>query len=400
MTSRYVTYVLLLGFFMAIGVSALDIYLPSLPSITADFHSDPGTAQLSVTAYFIAMAVAQLIYGPLSDMFGRKMPLVVGMVIYAIGAIGCSVTTDMEWLIAMRFVQGLGAGAGSVIGRAIVRDLYTGAEAAKMMSTLMLVFSVSPILAPLVGSFIVTVASWRDVFWVMSALGVLGVFLAAFLLEETRTKDKRLQVSVTGMLGHYGSLLRDPYYLGVVAIASFGMATWVVYMSNSSFVLIDRFGLSAMQYSLAFSINAVSFIGMSQLNGRLASRFGLRRVVRTGVTVMSLTMFAFFAVRYAGVDSLPVMMTFLFVGYGALGLVVPSSFVLALEAYGHIAGTASALMGTFQFVISAAVAAFVSLFFDGTSLPMVAGIATCAAVVLVSSIVTLRGPAVPLPVAD
>ncbi|MCO6186427.1 multidrug effflux MFS transporter [Rhizobium sp. L1K21] len=391
MTSRYVTYVFLLGFFMATGVSALDIYLPSLPAIASDFHADAGAVQLTVTAYFVAMAVAQLIYGPLSDMLGRKLPLTVGFLIYAIGAIGCSLSTDIEWLIAMRFLQGLGAGAGSVIARAIVRDLYTGAQAARMMSTLMLVFSVSPILAPLAGSLIVTLGGWRDVFWALSALGIVGVFLAAFVLEETRTREKRAHSSISSMLGNYGTLLRDPYYLGIMAIASFGMSTWVVYMTGSSFVLIDHFGLSPMGYSVAFSVNAASFISVSQLNGRLAARFGLRRVVRTGVLATAVTMIAFFAVRYSGVDSLPVMLAFLFVGYGALGLVVPSSFVLALETYGHIAGTASALMGTCQFAISAAMAAIVSLFFDGTSLPMVAGIATCAAIVLVASLITLRG---------
>lgn len=390
MKSSTLYYALILGFLSAVGVSALDIYLPSLPSIARDFQAEGSTLQLSLTSYFIAMAIAQLIYGPVSDMFGRRPPLLVGMTIYFVGAVGCALAPSVHWLIIMRFVQGLGAGAGAVIARAVVRDLHTGPEAARLMSMLMLVFSISPLLAPLAGSLIVEFGSWRDIFWVLTGFGVLGGMLVNFGLRETRTREKRLESSVSSALSNYGLLLMDPYFLGIVGIAAFGMSSYMVYVSNSSFVIINHFGLSPSLYGLMFALNAVPFFIMSQLNGRLARRFGLRRVVRGATLAYSAMMLTLLATRLAGIDSFAVMTVLLLCGYGFLGLVVPSSAVLALEAHGRIAGTASALMGTLQFVAASVVTAIVSLFFNGTSMPMIAGIGLCSAAVVVFSLMTLR----------
>ena len=390
MKSSTLYYALILGFLSAVGVSALDIYLPSLPSIARDFQTDGSTLQLSLTSYFIAMAIAQLIYGPVSDMFGRRPPLLVGMTIYFVGAVGCALAPSVHWLIIMRFVQGLGAGAGAVIARAVVRDLHTGPEAARLMSMLMLVFSISPLLAPLAGSLIVEFGSWRDIFWVLTGFGVLGGMLVNFGLRETRTREKRLESSVSSALSNYGLLLMDPYFLGIVGIAAFGMSSYMVYVSNSLFIIINHFGLSPSLYGLMFALNAVPFFIMSQLNGRLAKRFGLRRGVRGATLAYSAMMLTLLATRLAGIDSFAVMTVLLLLGYGFLGLVVPSSAVLALEAHGRIAGTASALMGTLQFVAASIVTAIVSLFFNGTSMPMIAGIGVCSAIVVTFSLMTLR----------
>ncbi len=390
MKSSTLYYALILGFLSAVGVSALDIYLPSLPSIAKDFGTDGSTLQLSLTSYFIAMAIAQIVYGSVSDMYGRRPPLIAGMTIYVIGAIGCALAPSVHTLIAFRFIQGLGAGAGAVIARAIVRDLHTGPEAARLMSLLMLVFSISPLLAPLAGSFIVSVATWRDIFWVLTAFGVLGAFLVTFVLNETRTKEKRLESSLGGAFKNYGLLLIDPYFMGVVGIAAFGMSSYMVYVSNSSFVIIEHFGLTPSAYGIMFALNAIPFFVFSQMNARLARRYGLRRVVRTAALLYSSMMVLLLATRVAGIDNFVVMTVLLLAGYGFLGLVVPSSAVLALEAHGRIAGTASALMGTLQFVAASIVTALVSLFFDGTSMPMIAGIGLCSMMVVMFSLLTLR----------
>lgn len=390
MKSSTLYYALILGFLSAVGVSALDIYLPSLPSIARDFGTDGSTLQLSLTSYFIAMAIAQIVYGSVSDMYGRRPPLIAGMTIYVIGAIGCALAPSVHALIAFRFIQGLGAGAGAVIARAIVRDLHTGPEAARLMSLLMLVFSISPLLAPLAGSFIVSVATWRDIFWVLTAFGVLGAFLVTFVLNETRTKEKRLESSLSGAFKNYGLLLIDPYFMGVVGIAAFGMSSYMVYVSNSSFVIIEHFGLTPSAYGIMFALNAIPFFVFSQMNARLARRYGLRRVVRTAALLYSSMMVLLLATRLAGIDNFVVMTVLLLAGYGFLGLVVPSSAVLALEAHGRIAGTASALMGTLQFVAASIVTALVSLFFDGTSMPMIAGIGLCSMMVVMFSLLTLR----------
>jgi DHA1 family bicyclomycin/chloramphenicol resistance-like MFS transporter len=254
----------------------------------------------------------------------------------------------------------------------------------------MLVFSVSPILAPLTGSLVVRLSSWRGIFWVVAGAAVLGLALATFVLKETRTAAQRVESSARSALAAYRSLLRDPSFLGLVFIGAFGISSFFAYLANSSFVLIEHYGLTPTQYSLAFSVNAVSFIGAAQFTGRLGERFGLRRVVRAAVAGYAATMLLLLALTAAGLDRLDLLMALLFVGYGFLGLVIPTTAVLALDRHGPVAGTASALMGTLQFVTGAAVIAVVGRFLDGTALPMVGGIAGCAVIAFLLARVTLR----------
>ncbi|GAB3792228.1 multidrug effflux MFS transporter [Dyella agri] len=390
MTSRLFGAALVLGLLSAIGPFAIDMYLPALPSIQRSLHTGVDAAQMSLMAFFAAIAAGQVIYGPVSDMLGRKPPIYFGLCLFAVASIGCALAPDIHTLIAARFVQGLGACAGMVIPRAIVRDMHTGTAAAKLMALLMLVFSVSPILAPLTGSLVIRLASWRGIFWVVSGAAVLGLLLANFVLKETRTKAQRMESSLRSALLSYRTLLRDRHFLGLVLIGAFGVSSFFTYLANSSFVLIEHYGLTPTQYSLAFSVNAVSFIGAAQFTGWLGGRYGLRRVVRTAVVGYAATMLALLVLTAAGMDRLDLLMALLFVGYGFLGLVIPTTAVLALDRHGPIAGTASALMGTMQFVTGAAVIAVVGRFLNGTALPMVGGIAACALIAFVLARVTLR----------
>ncbi|CAN7338271.1 multidrug effflux MFS transporter [Devosia sp. LjRoot3] len=381
---------LVLGLLSAIGPFAIDMYLPALPAIGADLGADTAGVQMSLMAFMAAIAVCQLFYGPISDMVGRKPPLYFGMALFAIGAVGCAFAPSIEWLVAARFLQGVGACAAMALPRAIVRDGYTGADAAQLQSLLMLVFSVSPILAPLAGSLIVEFGGWRDIFWAIAGIGVLGLLLVGFTLKETRPKHLRLDSSVGSALRGYGLLLRDWNFIGLSMIGAFGMSSFMAYLANSSFVLIEHYGLNPTLYSVMFSINAVSFIGVSQLTGVLTRRYGLNAIVRTAVTGYVVTMLALVVIYLAGFNQLPVLATLLFVGYGFLGLVIPTTAVLALDGHGEIAGTASALMGTLQLVTAAVVMAVVGSFFDGTAQPMVIGIAACAAIAFVLTRLTLR----------
>jgi DHA1 family bicyclomycin/chloramphenicol resistance-like MFS transporter len=387
---RAPSHALSLGLLSAVGLFALDMYLPALPTIAQDLQASGHAVQASLISFFAAMAMSQIIYGPLSDMFGRKPPLYAGLCLYILGGIGCALSADIDWLIGFRFLQGMGACAGVVISRAIVRDLHTGPAAAQLMSRLMLVFSVSPILAPLAGSIVTTFGDWRVIFWVMVGAGVVGLIVALFFLEETRLPAARSESSIGGALRSYGILLRDPYYLGLVMMASFGMSSYMIYVANSSFVLIEHYGLSPSFYSIVFSVNAVAFIGMSQLNGWLSRRIGLRRVIRGATIGYSSMMVMMVVTMTLGFDRLEVMAAFLFGGYGFLGLIVPTAAVLALEHHGRIAGTASAMMGTFQFITSAIVVGLGGLVVDGTARPMVTIIALCSVVVLMLSVFVLR----------
>jgi DHA1 family bicyclomycin/chloramphenicol resistance-like MFS transporter len=389
MSSSLLRYAVVLGLLSAIGPFAIDMYLPALPAIGQDLGASTTAVQMSLMAFFISVGLGQLIYGPLADMWGRKRPLYFGLGVFALASIGCALAPNVEMLIFFRFLQGLGACAGMVVPRAIVRDLHTGNEAARLMSMLMLVFSISPILAPLAGSAVTAVASWRAVFWIVMVAAILGMVLLALALDETRPAEARVESSVGSALAGYWQLLRDRHFLGLVFIGAFGISSFFAYLANSSFVLIDHYGLTPTQYSLAFSVNAISFFGFSQLNGKLGSMFGLKQVMRVAVTGFAASVVILFLLFLSGIDSLAVLIIMLFIGNGFLGLVIPTSAVLALDEHGEIAGTASALMGTIQMVTGAVVMAVVGLFLDGTALPMIAGIAACGVIAFTLAQVTL-----------
>jgi MFS transporter, DHA1 family, multidrug resistance protein len=400
MQTRFLRNAITLGLLSAIGPFAIDMYLPALPAIGHDFRADTSAVQMTLTVFFIALSLGQSLYGPLSDMIGRKAPLYLGLGLFAVGSVGCALASNIGVFIAFRFLQGIGACAGMVVPRAVVRDLHTGVDATRLMSLLMLVFSISPILAPLTGSFVIQLAGWRAVFWAVLIAAVVGCLILG-TVEETRPPAERAKSSVRGALAAYGLLLRDRHFLGLTLIGAFGISSFFVYLSNSPFVLIEHYHLSPRLYSVCFSANAASFFAMAQLNGWLASRFGLRRLVRGAVIGYAGMMLALLAVFASGVDRLDVLAAFLFVGYGFLGLVLPTTSVLALEDHGEIAGTASALMGTVQFVTGAVIMLFVGTFLNGTALPMVAGIAGCASMALILAQTTLRTPETePLPVEE
>ena len=391
MTKSFFRAALVLGLLSAIGPFAIDMYLPALPSIGQSLGASMGAVQASLMAFFISLGIGQIIYGPVSDMVGRKPPLYFGLLLFAAGSIGCALAPDIQTLVVLRFIQGLGACAGMVVPRAVVRDLHTGHDAARLMSLLMLVFSVSPILAPLVGSFLIEAFGWRSVFWAVTVAAAAGLTLVAMTLPETRPAEQRVDSSFGSALTAYGVLLRDRHFMGLVFIGAFGISSFFAYLANSSFVLINHYGLTPRQYSIAFAVNAASFIGVSQFTGKLAARFGLVPIVKVAVTGYAAVMALLLVLNLAGIERLDVMIALMLVGYGFLGLVVPTTAVLALEEHGAIAGTASALMGTVQFVTGAVVMAVVGVFVDGSARPMVAGIAGCALLAYATARVTLGG---------
>jgi len=386
---RFLKIALVLGLLTAIGPFAIDMYLPALPSIGRALGAGIGPVQMSLTAFFVAMGAGQLVYGPVSDMVGRKAPLYFGLLLFAAASIGCALATGIEMLIALRFVQGIGAAAMMAVPRAIVRDLHTGTDAARLMALLMLVFSVSPILAPLAGSGVIALTGWRGVFWAVTLAALAALLMAAVFLDETRPPEDRVESSLGSALAGYALLLRDRHFLGLVFIGGFVMAGFFTYLANSSFVMIGHWGLTPTQFSLAFSLNAAGFIGASQFTGVLGDRFGLVRVVRIGAFGAALMMVATLAHFLTGGDRIEVLIVLFLVSSAFAGLVVPTTAVLALEEHGAIAGTASALMGTLQMLTGAVAMSVVGLFTDGRPLPMVIGMASGMFIALGLTIVTL-----------
>ncbi len=379
-----------LGLVSAMGPFAIDMYLPALPGIGQNLGASVGAVQASLMVFFIALGLGQIIYGPVSDSLGRKPPLYFGLLLFALGSVGCAVAPNVQTLIALRFVQGLGACAGMVVPRAIVRDMHTGVEAARLGSMLMLVFSVSPILAPLAGSFLIDWAGWRSVFWAVTALACLGLLLLYTQQPETRPPAERVNSSFASAMAAYGKLLRDRHFLGLVFIGAFGMSSFFAYLANSPFVMMDHYGLTARQYSLAFAVNAAAFIGVSQFTALLSTRYGMVRMVRASVTAYAGVMLLLLLQNLLGLDRLDVLIGLMLLGFGFLGLAVPAAAVLALDDHGDIAGAASALMGTLQFVTGALVMAVVGQFVQGGARTMIAGIATCAVTAAVLAWRTLR----------
>jgi DHA1 family bicyclomycin/chloramphenicol resistance-like MFS transporter len=390
MTSSYAKNAIILGLLAAIGPFAIDMYLPALPTIASGLHASTAATQMTLMAFFVAFGICQIIYGPVSDMIGRKPPLYFGLVLFTVGSVGCAASVSIEWLIFFRFVQGLGASAVMVIPRAIIRDLHTGIEATRLMSLVMLVLSVSPILAPLTGSALIVPFGWRAVFIAVTVVAVLGLALIAGFLPETRPAAERIRVGLGNVLGGFGLLLRDGRFLGLTFIGGLGMSSFFAFLASSSFIYIGHFGLTPTAFSVAFSANAAGFIGASQFTATLGTRFGIARVVTVAAFFYALFAGILLAVTLAGVDSLAVLIALLFVAFACLGLVVPSTMVLALDDHGPIAGMASALGGTLQMVTGGGMIVLVSLFFDGTVLPMVTAIALCALGALALSLVTLR----------
>lgn len=374
----YLRHALVLGLVTAIGPFAIDMYVPSLPSIGAALNASSDQVQLTLTAFFVALSAAQLIFGPFSDRVGRRLPIFLGLALFIAGSIGCSTATSIGALVAFRIVEGLGAAGGMTVCQAVVRDLHTGPSAARLLSLLMLVFSTSPIVAPLAGSFLVQFAGWRAVFWTVSGLAAMAMVAVALGLEETLPGARRHPLGLFAALVGYGKLLGDRRFLGLAFVGAFAISSFFVFLSSSPFVYMGRYGLTPRLYSLAFSINAVAFFGMAQANGWLTARLGLRRVAWRAAIGFAAAETMLLTLVLLGRDGLAIVAPCLFAGNAFLGLLLPTTTVIAMEDNGANAGSAAALIGTLQLLTGAAVIALAGLVTDGTPKPMAAAIAACA----------------------
>jgi DHA1 family bicyclomycin/chloramphenicol resistance-like MFS transporter len=381
---------LILGLLSAVGPFSIDMYLPAMPQIGESLGASVAEVQLTITMYFLAFGVAQLIYGPLADAWGRRAPIMLGTSIFALGSVGCAMAPSVEWLIAFRFVQGLGGAAAMVIPRAIVRDMLRGPEATKLMAMIMLVISVSPMLAPLAGSAMMLLGSWRLIFWSLVIAAGLSLALTAFVLPETLKPADRVPVNLRQLGRGARVLLRDPVFMGLTLVGGFGFASFFVFLATASFVYSGQFGLSPLGFSLAFAVNAVGFFAASQFAGPLGARYGQVPMLRIAVWGFAGFALVNLGLILAGVVSLPLIVAFLFLGNACLGLIIPTTMVMALDEHGDIAGLASSLGGTIQMLAGGLMVTLTGPFFDSTALPMIAAIAACAVLSLGAALLTLH----------
>lgn len=369
-SKNYIRNALTLGLITAIGPLAVDMYLPALPSIGTSFGVESSTVVLSLTAFFLSFGLFQIVFGTMADVMGRKLPLYGGIGLFIVAGIGCAMANDIHTLIALRFLQGVGGAAGIIIPRAIIRDLYSGVEEVKMMSLLMLVFSVCPLLAPLGGSFIIDAGGWRAVFWVISLLGVAGLMLLAFGVRETLPPEKRIKSDVKSLMSAYRTLFADKAFMGMTFVGTFSITAFFIYLGNSAFTLRDYYGFTPIQYSLAFSFNALAFFMATQMNGWLGKKFGMIRVMIPAACGFSITMTLVAALFVLGFDNFWMMGALLFISFSFVGIILPTVMVLSLENHGDIAGTAASFMNTAQLLIGALIMGFGGSFIKGNIIVM------------------------------
>src|SRR5215470_1313852 len=286
--SDQVKLIVVLGLLVAIGPLTIDMYLPALPTIATQLHASAAAAQLTLTGTLLGLAVGQLAIGPLSDAIGRRAPLIAGVGLHIIASLLCAVAPNIGMLGVLRVLQGLGMAAAAVVASAVVRDRFSGDLAAKTFSRLFLVMGVAPILAPTLGSQLMRLTSWRGVFVALAVLGAAILVLAVLALPETLPAANRRRGGFAGTLAAYRYLLRDRTFLGLVVVAGFSVASLFSYISGSSFVYQDQYGLNAQQFGLLFGAGAAAFILSSQLNVRLLNRYSSQQILTAALVSGSL----------------------------------------------------------------------------------------------------------------
>lgn len=381
---------LLLGGLAALGPLSIDMYLPALPAMAAEFRVDTAAVQLSLASFFVGFAVGQLVVGPFVDRYGRKRPLLLGLGLYLLASLGCAAAPSNDWLIACRLLQGLAGAMAVVVPRAVVRDLRSGAEAVHMLSRLMLVMGVAPIVAPLLGSWVQDSLGWRAIFVVLAGFSVLTLIASMALLPETSRRGPGL----AGMGAQLRALAREPDFRTYTLCGGFSSAGMFAYISGSAFVFIEMHGVAPGAYGYFFGANAFGLIAASQLNRLLVGRFSSVQVLGAATSLAALAALAVLAVAWTGAGGLWGIAGALFVFVSTLGVLGPNTTGLALERHGERAGLASSVLGSLQFMIAASAAWAVSALHDGHSaLPMAAVIATSACLSWVCFMLRRRDPA-------
>jgi MFS transporter, DHA1 family, multidrug resistance protein len=367
----------ILGALVAFAPLSIDMYLPAFPAIGATFNVEHGPVQLTLASYLLGLSVGQLVYGPVSDILGRRRPLLFGIGLFSAGSLLCAFAPSIEALIGLRLLQALGGCAGMVVSRAIVRDLYSGAEAARFFSLLMLVLGLAPILGPLFGGFVLRVHGWDAIFWTVAIFGLACLVAVYKALPETLPRAARRTGGLSQAIGAYRTLLRDREFMRYALACGLGMAGMFAYISGSPFVFIELHGVAPEHFALLFGTNAAGFIAASQVNGRLVGRIDPARLVRVGFAVQVCACLVLLIVAATGSFGLIGLFVPLFIAISCLGFIAPNAFALAMQPHPEIAGAASALAGTIQFGCGALTGALVGAAPAGSAIPLAAGF-SCA----------------------
>ena len=350
----------ILGTLAAFAPLSIDMYLPALPHIASELHTTPSFVQLSLTFFMLGLALGQLLVGPLSDVRGRRTPLLIGLAIYSVASLLCAFSPSIWFFIALRFIQGLSGAAGIVLSRAIVRDIYSGLEMTKFFSLLALVNGIAPILAPIIGAFVLLFAPWKGVFIILSLIGVVMFLLVLFSLPESLPVESRSVGGLVQTTRTFKQLILDRSFIGFALSQALVSAVLFAYISGSSFVLQNVYGTSPLVYSLIFGLNGVGIATASQITGRLADRISEVKLFFAGIIMAvfgSITLLVLLALQ----ANLYLILIPLLIAISSIGVVSTTGNSLALQSQGKIAGSASALLGLLQFLLAGIVAPLTGL---------------------------------------
>lgn len=381
-------FVVILSALMAFTSLSTDIYLPAMPAMARDLN---GNVELTITGFLIGFCIAQLIWGPLSDRLGRRLPLFIGIGLFIIGSVGCALSTSISQIVFWRVFQALGACTGPMLARAMIRDLFSRTRAAQMLSTLILMMAIAPIAGPLIGGQMILFASWHLIFWLLALIGIV-MFITLFWLPETLPLEKREKASLGGVFRNYGLLLTNVAFMRYTLCLTFYYVAIYAFITGSPFVYIRYFGVEAQHYGWLFALNIVGVMVMSVVNRRIVQRYALETLLKVATSVAGAAALVLAAGAWFQVGGLILIVTAIFILFSMNGIIAATSTAAALDAAPNVAGSASALIGALQYgsgIISSLILAMLS---DGTPWTMawVIALFTCAS----TAIALTAGPKV------
>ncbi|QTD40915.1 multidrug effflux MFS transporter [Sporosarcina sp. Te-1] len=369
--------VLLFGSLTAFGPLSMDMYLPGLPAVANDLNATTSIVQLSLTACLVGLGAGQLVFGPMSDIVGRRKPLIATLLVYAVASLLCAFSSDIWMFILLRFIQGMTGAAGIVIARACARDLYEGNDLTKFMALLSIVNGAAPILAPIAGGVVLGFASWKAVFFILSAIGLLMFLATAFFLPDTLPEEARSESGLFAVFRTFGKLLKDKVFMGVALTQGLISSSMFAYIAGSPFVLQNIYGVSPQQFSLFFALNGFGIIIAAQVTGRLSSRIHESKLLWGGVLLSVIGSIGLFVVVWMEGSLISIAIA-LFLIVSSVGIVSTSAFSLAMQSQGKSAGSAAAFLGLIPFVGGAAVSPLVGVAGDLSAWPMAVVILGCS----------------------
>lgn len=364
----------ILSALMSFASISTDLYLPALPAMSESLQADAGSVELTISGYLVGFSIGQLFWGPIGDRHGRRLPIMLGLLLFIVGSAGCALSESVPTMIAWRMVQAVGACANVVLSRAMVRDLYIGHQAARMLSVLMTAMAIAPLIGPSIGGLILQVASWHAIFWALVGVGVLTLWALSHL-PETLPPGRRNRQSLAAAFLDYGKLFRQPRLVAYAGVGASFYGGMFAYVAGTPVAYISHHHVSPQRYGLLFALGIVGIMLANQINARLVRRLGLNRLIRFGAALAALAGASAAVNAWHDWGGLWGLVAPLFLFASATGFIVANAIVGALDAYPERAGAVSALVGALQYGTGIIGSACVGYFADGTPFPMVLTIA-------------------------